>query len=42
MTIVDYDLDSSATHDFLAVANWIRTVSAPAAAVLRSLRWSEG
>jgi cellulose biosynthesis protein BcsQ len=41
MTIVDYDPDSSATQDFIGLANWIRATAAPATAGFRNLRWSE-
>lgn len=41
MTVVDYAPDSVITKDYLNVANWIRTISAPAVAISRNLRWSE-
>ena len=41
MTIIDYEPESPAARDYLGVANWIRSVSAPAAAGFRNLRWSE-
>jgi cellulose synthase operon protein YhjQ len=41
MTIIDYDPESAAARDYLDVAKWIRSVSAPAAAAFRNLRWSE-
>lgn len=41
MTIIDYDPESAVARDYLDVAKWIRSVSAPAAAVFRNLRWSE-
>jgi hypothetical protein len=41
MTIVDYDPASGVTQDYLNVANWLRTSSAPATVGFRNLRWSE-
>jgi len=41
MTIVDYAPDSSVSHDYLNVATWIRSVSAPVSAGFRNVRWSE-
>ena len=41
MTIVDYDPESEAARDYLAVADWLRSASAPATVGLRNLRWSE-
>jgi cellulose synthase operon protein YhjQ len=41
MTIVDYDANSCAAQDFQVLAEWIRSASAPAAAGLHGLRWSE-
>jgi cellulose synthase operon protein YhjQ len=41
MTIIDYAPESAIARDYLDVAKWIRSVSAPAAAVSRNLRWSE-
>jgi cellulose synthase operon protein YhjQ len=41
MTVVDYAPDSVITKDYLNVANWTRTISAPAVPTSRNLRWSE-
>jgi cellulose biosynthesis protein BcsQ len=41
MTVVDYAPDSVITKDYLSVANWTRTISAPAVQSARNLRWSE-
>jgi cellulose biosynthesis protein BcsQ len=40
MTIVDYAPESDAAHDYFAVANWVRTVTAAVPGV-RGPRWSE-
>ena len=41
MTVVDYAPDAGVAEDFLNVANWVRTVSAPASQAFRNIRWSE-
>lgn len=41
MTVVDYAPDSPVAEDFTTLANWIRTVTAPAPAGFRGVRWSE-
>lgn len=41
MTIVDYAPDAPVADDYLSVATWLRTVSAPATAGFRNVRWSE-
>ena len=41
MTVVDYAPQSAITKDYLSVANWTRTISAPAVQAARNLRWSE-
>jgi cellulose synthase operon protein YhjQ len=41
MTVVDYQPDGSATEDYLNVAKWLRSTSAPAAQAFRTTRWSE-
>ena len=41
MTIVDYDPESEVARDYMAVADWLRSASAPATVGIRSLRWSE-
>jgi cellulose synthase operon protein YhjQ len=41
MTVVDYAPEASVTKDYLDVAEWLREFSPPAAAGLRSPRWSE-
>ena len=38
MTVVDYAPESPVAHDYFDVAAWLRTVSPPATAGLRSLR----
>lgn len=41
MTVVDYAPDAPIAEDFLNVANWLRTIAAPATAGFRNVRWSE-
>jgi cellulose biosynthesis protein BcsQ len=41
MTVVDYAPESLVSQDYLDVASWLRSMSPPAAAGLRNLRWSE-
>ena len=41
MTVVDYAPDAPVAQDFLDVASWLRTVSPPAVAEFRSVRWGE-
>ena len=41
MTIVDYDPGAEVAKDYMGVANWLRTTSAPATVGFRNLRWSE-
>ena len=41
MTVVDYAPDAAAAGDYLSVANWLRTVSAPTTQGNRNARWSE-
>jgi cellulose synthase operon protein YhjQ len=41
MTIVDYDPGSAVAEDYMRVANWLRSVSAPVSVGFRNQRWSE-
>ncbi len=41
MTVVDYAPEGGIAEDYLNVANWVRTVSAPASQGFRNIRWSE-
>ncbi|HVJ09112.1 MAG TPA: cellulose synthase operon protein YhjQ/BcsQ [Acidisarcina sp.] len=41
MTVVDYAPNSPVAEDFLALANWVRSTTAPAATGFRGVRWSE-
>jgi cellulose synthase operon protein YhjQ len=41
MTVMDYAPDAPVTRDFLDVALWLRSVSPPAMAESRSVRWGE-
>ena len=41
MTVVDYQPDAGVSEDYLNVAKWLRSVSAPAAQGTRNTRWSE-
>lgn len=41
MTVVDYDPGSAVAEDYMRVAKWLRSVSAPVAVSFRTQRWSE-
>jgi cellulose synthase operon protein YhjQ len=41
MTVMDYAPNSPAAEDFLNLANWLRSVSAPISGGFRGVRWSE-
>jgi cellulose synthase operon protein YhjQ len=41
MTVVDYAPDAPVSQDYLDVAAWLRSVSPPATAGFRNIRWSE-
>ncbi|SNS48934.1 cellulose synthase operon protein YhjQ [Granulicella rosea] len=41
MTVVDYAPEAPVAEDYLNIAAWLRTVSAPATAGFRNVRWSE-
>jgi len=41
MTVMDYAPDSPVAMDYLNLASWLRTESAPAVSGLRNSRWSE-
>lgn len=41
MTVVDYSPHSPTAEDFISLANWVRSVSQPAASSFRGARWSE-
>ncbi len=41
MTVVDYAPDAPVSQDYLDVASWLISVSPPATAEFRSLRWGE-
>jgi cellulose biosynthesis protein BcsQ len=41
MTVVDYQPDAAISEDYLNIANWLRSVSAPATQGFRTVRWSE-
>jgi cellulose synthase operon protein YhjQ len=41
MTVVDYAPGSELAEDFVTLAGWVRSLSAPAAASYRGVRWSE-
>ncbi|ADW69098.1 cellulose synthase operon protein YhjQ/BcsQ [Granulicella tundricola] len=41
MTVVDYAQDNAVAKDYLNVAHWLRSVSAPATQAFRNARWSE-
>ena len=41
MTIVDYAPDQPVAEDYMTIATWLRTQSAPATAGFRNVRWSE-
>ncbi len=41
MTVMDYAPSSVIAEDYLNLANWVRSLSAPAAVAQRGVRWSE-
>jgi len=41
MTIVDYQPDSILVQDFVNLANWLRSISAPVSGEFDQVRWSE-
>lgn len=41
MTVMDYAPNSLAAEDYVHLANWLRSVSAPALRTYRGVRWSE-
>jgi cellulose synthase operon protein YhjQ len=41
MTVVDYAPNSPVAEDFMALANWTRTIAAPVTSGFRGVRWSE-
>ena len=41
MTVVDYAPDAPVAEDYQNVANWLRSIAAPATAGFRNVRWSE-
>jgi cellulose synthase operon protein YhjQ len=41
MTVVDYAPEASIAEDYMNIAGWLRTVSAPATQGFRNIRWSE-
>ncbi len=41
MTVVDYAPDSTVADDYQQLADWLRSVSAPAGVGYRGMRWSE-
>ena len=41
MTVMDYAPGTAIAEDYLNLANWIRSLSAPAAVAPRGVRWSE-
>ncbi len=41
MTVVDYAPDAAVAEDYVNIANWLRSVSAPATQGFRNIRWSE-
>jgi len=41
MTVVDYAPNSALTEDYLSLAGWLKSLSAPASASFRGERWSE-
>jgi cellulose synthase operon protein YhjQ len=41
MTVVDYQPEGSVAEDYLNIAKWIRSISAPATPGFRTTRWSE-
>ncbi|MGA9063397.1 MAG: cellulose synthase operon protein YhjQ/BcsQ [Terracidiphilus sp.] len=41
MTVVDYAPNSAVAEDFASLAGWVKSLSAPATASFRGVRWSE-
>jgi len=41
MTVMDYAPNSGVTDDFATLAGWVKSLSAPATATFRGVRWSE-
>ena len=41
MTVMDYAPNSSVAEDFASLAGWVKSLSAPAGASFRGVRWSE-
>ncbi len=41
MTVMDYAPETPIAEDYQTVATWLRTISAPATAGFRNVRWSE-
>ena len=41
MTVVDYAPEAAVAEDYVNIANWLRSVSAPATHGFRNIRWSE-
>ncbi len=41
MTVVDYAPDAGIAEDYMNIANWLRSTSAPASQGFRNVRWSE-
>jgi cellulose biosynthesis protein BcsQ len=41
MTVIDYAPGSTLAEDFVTLAGWLKSLSAPATASYRGVRWSE-
>ena len=41
MTVVDYAPDAGIAEDYMTIASWLRSMSAPASQGFRNVRWSE-
>jgi cellulose synthase operon protein YhjQ len=41
MTVVDYAPNSTVSEDYVALAGWVKSLSAPASSGFRGVRWSE-
>ncbi|MGA8782390.1 MAG: cellulose synthase operon protein YhjQ/BcsQ, partial [Terracidiphilus sp.] len=41
MTVMDYAPNSAVTDDYASLAAWVKSLSAPATATFRGVRWSE-
>ncbi|MDE3104608.1 MAG: hypothetical protein KGK08_05475 [Acidobacteriota bacterium] len=41
MTVIDYAPDAPVVEDYQNIANWLRSIAAPATAGFRNVRWSE-